>query len=203
MVQDLLARHGRTFASEAGIRLARNTPAPLFRLLCAALLISARIRSEVATHAARALWRAGLTTPEKMVAAGWAERTRVLNEAGYARYDESTSRYLGVTAEAVLDRWSGDLRHLRTAADGDLERLRSELMAFKGIGPVGADVFVREVQAVWAEYVPFVDRRALDSAVALGLPGSADELRELVGGDAQRFACFVAALVRSHLAEES
>lgn len=33
IVRALLDRHGRTFAEEAGIDVAKNTPSPLFRLL--------------------------------------------------------------------------------------------------------------------------------------------------------------------------
>src|SRR4051794_28472953 len=44
-VRALLDRHGRTFADELGIDVAKNTPAALFRLLCAATLMSARISS--------------------------------------------------------------------------------------------------------------------------------------------------------------
>ncbi|MEZ5239668.1 MAG: hypothetical protein R2716_12235 [Microthrixaceae bacterium] len=202
-VEDLLERHGRTYASEARIRLSRNTPAPLFQLLCTSLLISARISADAAISAARGLWDAGLTTPQKMCSETWEARTRVLNRSGYARYDESTSRYLASTAETLIEDWHGDLRKLRSAADGDLEELRGHLVGFKGIGPLGADVFIREVQAVWDEYVPFVDDRSLEYADALELPSDPERLHELVGGDARRFARFLAALVRSHLAGES
>lgn len=199
VVAALLDRHGRTYASEAGIRLARNTPAPLFQLLCLSLLISARIGADVAVAAARALREAGWTTAERMADATWEARTKVLNRSGYARYDESTSRYLGWTAELLLERHGGDLRGAREAADGDAAVLRSELTEFKGIGNVGADIFVREVQGVWTEYVPFVDDRILEVADSLGLPASADGLRSTVD-DAGTFARLVAALVRSGLA---
>lgn len=195
----LLARHGTTFASAAGIRVGRNTPAPLFQLLCLSLLISARIGSDIAVAAARALFDAGWTTPGKMAAATWERRTMVLNRAGYARYDESTSRYLASTAELLLDRHGGDLRRLRSEAAGDIDVLRSGLTAFTGIGAVGADVFIREVQAVWHEYEPFADARTLAVAVDLGLPGSAHELRALVD-DVDTFTRLVAALVRTRLA---
>ncbi|MFP3907319.1 MAG: endonuclease [Acidimicrobiales bacterium] len=194
----LLSRHGRTFAAEAGIRLRRNTPAPLFQLLCLSLLVSARISAGIAVAAARALFEAGWTTADKMVAATWEERTRVLNRSGYARYDESTSTYLASTASLVVERYGGDLRRMRVEADGDLDHLRSRLTDCKGIGGVGADVFVREVQSVWLEYAPFVDDRTLGVATTLGLPSSATGLRAMVD-DAGTFARLVAALVRTGL----
>ena len=48
----LLDKHGRTFAAELGIRLEKAGPAALFRLLCMAKLLSARIGHELAMRAA-------------------------------------------------------------------------------------------------------------------------------------------------------
>ena len=110
IVAALLKRHGRFFSSELGIKLGSNSPSALFRWLCAALLFSARIGNEIATEAARALSKQGWTTAKKMTAATWGERTRVLNHAGYARYDEKTSRMLAATSDLLLERYGGDLR---------------------------------------------------------------------------------------------
>lgn len=198
VVERLLREHGRTFASEAGIRLGRNQPAPLFQLLCLSLLISARISHRIAMAACKALRSAGWTTPRAMVEATWEQRTRVLNDAGYARYDESTSRYLAATAQRLLDVYEGDLRTLRQRADGDESVLRDGLTSFTGIGEVGASFFVREVQVVWHELVPYVDDRALAGARRLDLPADATRLRRLVDGP-EDFARLVAALVRVEL----
>lgn len=195
----LLARHGRTFASEAGIDLARNTPSPLFRLLCMSLLISARISSHIAVTATRALADAGWTTPAKMAESTWADRTAVLNRAGYARYDESTSRYLDKTTAIVIDRYRGDLRNLRVVAQRQPRTEHRLLTEFTGIGDVGADVFLREAQIVWGELDPYADQRALAAAAALDLPTAPDALRALVE-DRTTFARLVAALVRTGLA---
>ncbi|HLM63348.1 MAG TPA: hypothetical protein VK306_03535 [Acidimicrobiales bacterium] len=198
VVKALLRRHGTTFADELGIDVAKNTPSPLFRLLCLALLLSARIRGGIAMNAARALAEEGLTTAEKMAGAGWERRTRILNQSGYARYDERTSRMLGDTAEMILDRYRGDLRVLREAAKRDAARERALLKEFKGIGDTGADIFFREVQGAWTEVAPFVDRRALAAAAKLGL---GDDAEALAGYMPKRdLPRLVAALVRVDMA---
>lgn len=202
MVAVLLDRHGRTFAAEAGIPLRRNTPSPLFRLACLSLLISARIRSTVAMAAARAVADAGWTTARALVTSTWEERTEVLNQAGYARYDESTARYLGHTARSLLDRYDGDLRRLRESARGDPAAIRDGLTECKGIGAVGANFFLREVQSVWTELDPFVDDRTLRGARALGLSTDADGLRALVD-DVGIFTQLVAAIVRTGIGHET
>ncbi|MFN3218726.1 MAG: hypothetical protein ACE367_19705 [Acidimicrobiales bacterium] len=198
VVEVLLARYGRTFASEAGIRLDRNTPAPLFRLLVMSLLVSARISSEIAIAATRALADAGWTTPAAMLDSTWEERTRVLNRAGYARYDESTARYLEQTTTLLMDRYDGDLRNLRKEAGRDPDREHRLLTDFTGIGDVGAHVFLREVQVLWDELDPYVDDRTLQRAAALRLPSTAADLRRTVP-DVGTFARLVAAIVRAGL----
>ena len=145
IAEALLEVHGRTYASQAGIRLARNTPAPLFQLLCLSLLLSARISTDVAVRSCRALLAAGWTTPDLLARSSWSDRTRVLNEAGYARYDESTSQMLGQTVDLLQRRYGGDLRRLRDVADRDPAGERLLLQEFTGIGPVGASIFSRKV----------------------------------------------------------
>ena len=195
----VLDAHGQTFAGELAIPVERNTPSPLFRLLCAALLFSARIRASAAADAARALADHGWTTPEKLAASTWEDRTRVLNAAGYARYDERTATMLGETAHLLLDEYAGDLRRLREAADRDPAAERRRLKAFKGIGDVGVDIFFREAQVAWDELFPFADRTTLKAAKRLGLPASAQGLADLV--DTDDFPRLVAGLVRVHLAK--
>lgn len=193
----LLGEKGRTFAAEAGIRLGADRPSSLFRLLCASLLYGSRISHDVATNAARALAEAGWTTPQKLAAASWAERTRVLNRSGYARYDESTSRMLGATAEVLLERYRGDLRRLRREAGRDPSRERALLKELKGVGDVTVDIYFREVQSAWPELAPFADRRALAAARRLGLGSTPEELDRLV--PRRDLPRLVAALVRDDL----
>jgi endonuclease III len=192
----LLDRHGRTFADELGIDVAAGTPSPLFRLLVASILFSARIGHRIAFAAARALTDQGWTTAQKLGGATWAQRVRVLNRAGYARYDESTSRMLCDTCTLLVERYRGDLRRLRDEAERDPRRERALLKDFKGIGDVGVDIFFREAQIAWDELYPFADRRALRAAQRLGLGADARALTRLVEGDAREFAQLAAALVR-------
>jgi hypothetical protein len=200
VVAALIHRHGRTFASEAGIRL-DGGPGSLFQLLCLSTLLSARIRAAAAIAAQRGLVDAGWVTPAAMAASTWSERTRVLNESGYARYDERTSRMLADSAALVLSRYDGDLAGLRDEAEHDPRREHELLQRFSGIGPVGASIFCREAQQAWDELFPFADDRALASASLLGLGDDVDDLVQLSGtpGD---FVVLVAALVRCDLAHD-
>src|SRR5919202_1233935 len=96
----VLRSHGQTFAEEIGLRVERGTPAVLFGLLCASLLMSARIGHEISMAAARGVVRRW-STARKLDASTWEQRVRVLNEAGYTRYQERTATMLGDTAAAA------------------------------------------------------------------------------------------------------
>lgn len=196
--QVLLDRHGTTYAAEAGITL-RNTPAPLYQLLVLSLLLSARISADIAVRAARALSAAGFRTPEAMARATWQQRVDALGEGGYRRYDERTSTMLGDGADLLRDRWRGDLRRLREEA-GSPEQIHAGLQEFPGIGPTGADIFCREVQGLWPELAPYLDKKTLDGAERLGLPTAPDRLARLV--DAGDLPALAAACVRAALSRD-
>ncbi|WP_319519618.1 hypothetical protein [uncultured Martelella sp.] len=181
IVKAVLERYPESYAEILHIDVTKNTPAPLFQWLVCALLMSARISADKAQEAAKALFDAGWTTPEKMAATSWAERVKVLNENGYARYDESTARYLADTLDLLKDEYGGDLRRLRDKAGRDPAEQRKRLKAFKGIGETGADIFFREVQIAWEEHYPFCDARAAKAAESLGLPGDGKNLAALAG----------------------
>lgn len=193
--QRVVEEYGRTFADELGVRVEQDTPSPLFRLFCFALLASARISHDIAMKAAKALAEQGWTTAAKLRDTTWAQRTKVLNRSGYARYDERTSRMFGDTADLLMEEYRGDLRNLRSAAGGNLNEMRRRLKAFKGIGDSGADLFLREVQVPWEEVYPFVDSRGAQLAKKFGLPDDARALARLVDGR-KEFVRLVDGLVR-------
>nr|WP_042178123.1 hypothetical protein [Kibdelosporangium sp. MJ126-NF4]CEL12985.1 hypothetical protein [Kibdelosporangium sp. MJ126-NF4]CTQ98671.1 hypothetical protein [Kibdelosporangium sp. MJ126-NF4] len=195
----LLDVAGRTFAEQAGIRLA-DKPSPLYRLLVLSVLLSTRIKADIAVEAAAELARAGMTTPAKMLEATWQQRVDALGKAHYVRYDESTATALGDGAQLLRDDYRGDLRRLRREADGDVEALHQSLRRFPRLGPVGADIFCREAQSVWPELRPYFDNKTLDGAKRIGLPMDSGKLARLAGTRDQ--ARLAAALVRVSLSRQ-
>ena len=171
IAQAALRRHGRTFAAELGVRLQRNTPSPLFRLLCLSLLTSAPVQANLAMRGAQALGEAGWTTPDKLRRSSWAERAAVLNRAGYARVDEKTATQLERLNDRLLSEYGGDLRRLRGEADRRARRV--PLKQFHGIGDR------RRIPArftAWPEFHLFADKAALKAAEKLVLPTEVEHL---------------------------
>jgi endonuclease III len=196
----VVSRHGSTFAEEAGIDL-DDAPAPLFQLLVLAELLSARIGAGIAVAAAVELNKAGWRTAAAVRDAKRHSVIAALGRAGYRRYDERTATQLREMAELVLDRYGGDLRRLAAEAAGDVDGAARLIQEVKGIGPTGAAVFLREVQAVWPWVRPYLDDRGRTGARRIGLPDDGARLAELVApGDLARFA---AGLVRVSRLPES
>ncbi|WP_375482472.1 endonuclease [uncultured Jatrophihabitans sp.] len=179
-IRSLLDEHGSTFAEEAGITL-KDTPAPLFRLLVLTSLLSANLDPRLGLRTARALGDAGLTTAAKLRDAGQDTRWQLLTDSKYLR-TQQTARQLGQLAEEAQDRYGGDLRRLRDGSD-DVTAIRDAIQAFTCIGPLGVDIFCREVQAVWPGLRPFADRRVLELARKRGLPADVTKLARAAGTD--------------------
>ncbi|MEU1981220.1 endonuclease [Nocardia sp. NPDC019395] len=199
IVHALLDRAGTTYAAEAGIRL-DDKPAPLFQLLMLTELLSARISADIAIAATTELVGSGYRTARRVADADWQELVDALGRGHYRRYDESTATQLGEIAGKALEKYDGDLRKLAEEADHDVERAGELIQQFKGIGPTGSEVFLREVQDVWTWVRPHFDDRAVHGAERVALPGDPGKLAGLAPGD--HAAEFAAALVRVGIDDE-
>lgn len=177
IARELLDKAGTTYAAQAEITLA-DKPSPLYRLLVLSVLLSTRIKADIAVAAARELAEFG--TPRRMLDASWQQRVDALGRGHYVRYDESTATALGEGARQLLDNHDGDLRKLREKADGDVSALQDRLRETPKLGPVGVAIFCREAQAVWPELRPYFDKKALSGAEKVGLPKDPEALSALV-----------------------
>ncbi|MDH7498070.1 MAG: hypothetical protein QHH05_06455 [Syntrophomonadaceae bacterium] len=129
--------------AELGIDLESGSERELFRWFLACLLFGKPIQQQVAKRAYLELVAAGLDSPQAILAAGWDRLVQVLDRGHYVRYDFSTaSKLLEVCAE--LTARFGTLTALVCGAR-DAEELSATLQRFKGIGPVTAAIFLREV----------------------------------------------------------
>lgn len=194
LVDALIEESGALYSEKMGAHIAKDTPQELFHWLVGSIMLSARIDARHAVEAAAALREAGLHRIASLREAKWEDVVRVLNENGYARYDESTAGYLQETAEWAERHWHGDLRRLRDAAE-DADGVLQALQGAKGLGPLGASIFAREVQLVWDVLHPRFDGPGRKTAADLDLPDDAAELAELAGSR-ERFVRLVSALTR-------
>ncbi len=142
------------YSEELGINLARGTDAAYFRWFLASLLFGARISETIAKKTFYAFVRHGLTTPAKIVAAGWDFLVfPVMREGGYVRYDGRKSTQVLRDCETLISDYSGSLNRLHEIAR-DTRDLENRLLAFYGVGPVTMNIFLRELRPFWAKADP-------------------------------------------------
>jgi endonuclease III len=167
-----------------------------------ATLLSAPIPADTAAAAARELFAAGYRNPKAMSEASWQDRVDALGRGHYRRYDERTATMLGDGADLLSSKWHGDLRKLRDESGGDIRVIASRLTEFPGVGPVGASIFLREVQEVWPGVAPYVDAKVTSGAHRVRLPGDRESLAGLLVASGQP-ARLAAALVRVSLSQRA
>jgi len=169
-----------SYSQELGLDLTK--PEDRVRWFLASILFAKRISAEVAKRTFRQFEKEGLDTPEKMLAAGWDRLVEVLDSGGYVRYDFSTATNL-LEIMRILTDTNGDLEEIHRGATGprDLER---RLEAIKGVGPVGANIFLRELRGIWEKADPKPSDVAKKAARRLGL---------------RKVKTYESALVRTHL----
>lgn len=142
------------YSEELGIDLARGTDLSYFRWFLASLLFGARISEATAKNTYLAFVRHGLTTPAKIVTAGWDFLVYpVMREGGYVRYDGRKSAQVLRDCDMLIADYGGSLRRLHDAARNARD-LEERLLAFYGIGPVTVNIFLRELRPFWAKADP-------------------------------------------------
>jgi len=154
------------FPERLGLDL--GDPGDRFKWFLASLLFAKRISYRIAEETFRRFVEEGLTTPSRIVEAGWGRLVEILDSGGYVRYDFSTASNLLEAARKLLDEYGGEVDRIHElASDGrDLER---RLMEFKGFGPTAVNIFLRELRGVWRKADPTPSRLAVEAAERLRL----------------------------------
>ena len=115
----------------------------MFRWLLASFLMGKRIRATVAVQAYRILVdQQGLDTPIKLAQTSHSTLVKLLGQAGYARYDESTARRLHALGNKVEVELAAQLEALREGSNA--EGFKRWLLSFEGVGPKTVEIFMRE-----------------------------------------------------------
>ncbi len=170
VLQTLIQRLGGGFAEALGIRLA-NAPREkeIFRWFLASFLYGARISEAIATRTYRQFELENVLTPQTIRDTGWDGLVQILDAGGYVRYDFSTATKLLVVNTDLLTHYDGKLTNVHAAAEDprDLERRLQDIG--KGIGPVTANIFLRELRGIWPKADPMPSEPLILAAKHLGL----------------------------------
>ena len=179
-IEDLKARGTdiRTYST--------STFTPFEELVCAVIL-SRPIGHMLGVRSIRTIFNPPyeFVTPKKIREAG-SEGCRQALDKARTQHRQKTAEELVLLADAVVDNLgSGDedvsLERVREDGGHDCEKMREMMRKnVKGLGKTGLDIFGRRIQGVWPSFYPFVDQRTLAAVEKLGMPGSAEELRNVL-----------------------
>ncbi len=129
------------------LRIDLKVPSGRFKWFLASILFGARISEKIASNTYKTFERYDVDSAEKIIAAGWDELVRILDEGGYVRYDFSTATKLLDIAGRLKEKY-GSLENLYNQSS-DTKDLERRLQEFKGIGAVTTQIFLRELRGVW------------------------------------------------------
>ncbi|KAL6715915.1 hypothetical protein ACLMJK_006876 [Lecanora helva] len=159
---------------------------PFEELVCA-LILSRPIGHMLGVRSIRTIFNAPyeLTTPKKIRELG-KEGCREALDNARTQHRQKTAEELVILADAVVDHL-GDgeedvtLEKVRKECGYDAEKEREMLKKHvKGMGKTGLDIFSRRIQGAWPKFYPFIDERTMTAVEMLGLPKSAEGLRDFL-----------------------
>jgi len=154
------------YSEELGLNL--SVAEDRFKWFLASLLFAKRISADIAKRTFRRFVEENLTTPDRILDAGWDRLVEVLDSGGYVRYDFSTATNILETVKLLKSKYDGSLEKLHEEAL-DPRDLEKKLMEFKGFGPTAVNIFLRELRGVWPKAQPKPSPIAVEVANRLGL----------------------------------
>ena len=169
VVKQLMGKLPGSFARDLGIKLQLNQESELFKWFLASFLYGARISEAIATRTYREFAGQRVLTPQKIQETGWDGLVQILDAGGYVRYDFSSATKLLAITRDLIEGYGGKLNnvHAATKDSRDLERRLQDMG--KGIGPVTANIFLRELRGIWSKAEPLLGDFVVLAARYLGL----------------------------------
>lgn len=140
----------KIFAKELGIDLSSKKEEEYFKWFLACLLFGKPIQQEVAKRTYFEFVNEHLVTPDAILQAGWDKLVEVLDRGHYVRYDFSTATKLLDVCQQLKEKYHSITDLLQQSKS--LDELSSRLQEFKGIGLKTAEIFLRDIKPIFAEY---------------------------------------------------
>ena len=135
---------GKIYSRDLGINLKSGREEEIFKWFLACLLFGKPIQQEVAKRTYFEFEKEKILTPEKILKAGWDKLVGILDRGYYVRYDFSTATKLLEICRELKEKY-GSLKNLIKVSKNKKD-LAKKLQEFKGIGPVTARIFLRDLK---------------------------------------------------------
>jgi endonuclease III len=124
----------------------------MFRWFLLCYLFGKPIQSNVAVSTYQLFVEEKLDTPWAIVGASDSRLVSVLRKGGYTRYQHVTAHGLRVCMERLISDYEGSL-HLMLENSLDEDEFSKRLQNLYGVGPKIAEIFMREVEEIFARRV--------------------------------------------------
>ena len=147
-------KRSKLYSEELDIDLKRNDDEELFKWFLASILFGARISETIAKNTYKTFENYKLLKPKKILKAGWDFLVNpIMREGGYVRYDGKTSTQILRNCKTLLKKYGGSLKTLHEEAKNS-DDLENKLIHFYGVGPITANIFLRELRPFWSKSNP-------------------------------------------------
>jgi endonuclease III len=124
----------------------------LFRWFLLCYLFGKPIQSNVAVETWRLFIDSKLDTPWAITQTSDRKLVKLLHRGGYTRYQHVTAHGLQVCMQQLIDGYEGSLQ-LRLENSYDDDEFSKRLQKLYGVGPKIAEIFMREVEELFARRV--------------------------------------------------
>lgn len=169
----------RLYSEDLEIDLCGGGDEALFAWFLASQLYGGRIAESIAERTYRVFAAEGLLSPSAIIDAG-PERliNPVMRRGGYVRYDNRKVDQILRACHTLNGEYGGRVGGLDEAAV-DAADLEARLRAIYGVGPVTANIFLRELRPVWPKADPAPLPVVADLAAVVGIDLAAYERKSL------------------------
>lgn len=134
------------YSGELEIDLKSGREIEYFKWFLASLLFGKPIQQEVAKRTYFEFEKEDLTSPDKILEAGWDRLVEILDRGHYVRYDFSTATKLLDISRELKEKY-GTLSNLFRESKNKKD-LEKKLLEFKEVGPVTAKIFLRDLDEI-------------------------------------------------------
>ena len=124
----------------------------MFRWFLLCFLFGKPIQSDVAVATWRLFIEQKLDTPWAIVTTADRKLVKLLHRGGYTRYQHVTAHGLRMCMERLINDYEGSL-YLILENSYDEDEFSKRLQKLYGVGPKVAEIFMREVEEVFARRV--------------------------------------------------
>ncbi|RLI26530.1 MAG: hypothetical protein DRO52_02375 [Candidatus Hecatellales archaeon] len=173
----LVEKLGGSYSGRLGLNPSASED-QLFQWFLASILFGAPIFERTAEKTFKLFQAEGLTTPRRLLEAGWDRLVEILDAGGYTRYDFKTADKLLEMAGNLERLYGGSLLRLHGEASDSLD-LEEKLKGLaKGIGQATLQIFFREASEILPKAEPLPSSYEALAARKLEITGVKGEGRK-------------------------